>query len=88
MARPTLKRKTDFRVWAELMGFNGQSISKAARLIGIETPTLASKLNTGGRELTQTERLAMAAVRAGLEPWSPEADERITSAGRATSTDA
>ncbi len=71
MARPTLKRKTDFRVWAELMGFNGQSISKAARLIGIETPTLASKLNTGGRE-----------------PWSPEADERITSAGRATSTDA
>lgn len=88
MKRPTIKRKTDFRIWAELMGFHGQSISKAARLIGIETPTLASKLNTGGRELTLTERLAMAAIRAGLEPWSPEKDEQIATAERAKPTDA
>lgn len=64
---------TDFSRWCAVMGFNGKQIGAAGKAIGIEPP-VASHTNTGKRDLTYTERLAMSAVRAGLEPWTPDTD--------------
>lgn len=63
-----------FQRWMGALGFNGQEKSKAAALIGVTRPNTISEIVSGKRELTETQRLAMAAIRAGLEPWSPEND--------------
>lgn len=70
------KVKTDFALWIERMGYNGKQVREAAARIGLGATT-ASQTSTGARELTDTERLAMAAVRAGLPAWTPETDEEI-----------
>lgn len=63
-----------FRQWTATMGYHAKQISKAARSIGIVSRTKASELWGGKKEPTLTERLAMSARRAGLEPWTPEND--------------
>jgi hypothetical protein len=61
-----------FKVWMELMKFNGKEVGKAGSLIGLGTRETASAKNTGKSEVNHTELLAMSAVAAGLKPWSPE----------------
>ena len=75
-----LKKMTarlDFQIWLERMGYNRKQVSKAAATIGMTGPTTVSQTSSGTRELTYTERLAMAAVRAGLPAWTPETDQEI-----------
>jgi hypothetical protein len=65
-----------FKAWAETMGFNNKELSQAGDLIGVKYPTLARRL--GDQGLSKTERLAMAAIRAGLSPWTPKADREAS----------
>lgn len=69
--------KHDFQIWMRAMGFHGKQVTEAARMIGVEGSRTATSINTGDRPLTETERLAMAAVRAGLPAWTPENDQEI-----------
>lgn len=59
---------SEFRTWMRAMGLNSKQVSTAAEMLGITT-VVASHLSRGKRELTQQERLAMAALLAGLKPW-------------------
>ena len=70
-------RRLDFQIWLERMGYNRKQVREAAGRIGMTGATIASQTSSGTRELTVTERLAMAAVRAGLPPWTPETDQEI-----------
>lgn len=70
----------DFRLWASRMGFGQRQVSAAAELIGINNKWTASNTYTGKRELSTSERLAMSAVRAGLQPWTPEYDAELQAA--------
>ena len=69
-------RINDFREWMERMGFNGHQVAIAGSLVGLGATTL-SKTRSGQRDLTHAERLAMSAVRAGLQPWTPEYDDKL-----------
>lgn len=69
-----------FRVWVIRMGFNQKQITAAANTIGIQSSATASLTFNGKRELTLTERLAMSARRAGLQPWTPDYDAELTEA--------
>lgn len=73
---------SDFSEWMRARGFHGKQISEAGRAIGHGNATTSQKTYHGERELTDTERLAMSAVAAGLAPWTPET-ERETAAVRA-----
>jgi hypothetical protein len=73
--------ETDFQVWMRAMGFHGKQIAHAGRLIGHGNADTSQKTNKGDRELTHTERLAMAAVRAGLPAWTPQTDQEIADVG-------
>lgn len=70
----------DFRVWLARMGFNSRQVTAGAELIGINSRT-ATSTNTGARDLTVSERLAMSAVRAGLKPWTPAYDDELVEQG-------
>ncbi len=59
---------SEFRTWMRAMGLNFKQVSTAAEMLGITT-VVASHLSRGKRELSQQERLAMAALLAGLKPW-------------------
>lgn len=65
-----------FARWRKALGMNAKQVSAAGALIGLPTPA-ASRRNRGSIEPDLTEQLAMAAVRAGLPPWSPKADGEI-----------
>lgn len=80
-----LKRKSDFQIWRTMMRGTIKTVEAAGEAIGIRSLTKLSALNTGAQELSVTERLAMSAVRAGLPPWTPEADERIDLLGSVAS---
>lgn len=79
---------SDFRLWVSRMGFNQRQVTVAADLIGIGTSKTASLTYTGRRELTQTERLAMSAVRLGLKPWTPGYDDELQAMAPVASTPA
>lgn len=69
-----------FRDWCTRLGFNDKKqLSVAGELLGMERRT-ASKTANGHRELTQVERLAMSAIRAGLQPWTPGYDPVLSAA--------
>ncbi len=70
--------RPDFSAWMQALGMHGRQVSEAGNMIGIERGAQASLIHTGKRDLTTTERLAMAAVRAGLPAWTPETDEEIS----------
>lgn len=72
----TVADDNEFRVWMKAMGFNSKQVSAAGETIGM-SPSLAGHSSRGVRELTQTERLAMAAATAGIPPWTPEAAAEI-----------
>lgn len=72
---------TDFAKWMKAMGYNGKQITKAGRDIGLHSQTIILESYHGKREITDVERLAMAAVRAGLPAWTPETDKVIAAAG-------
>ena len=73
--------ETDFRKWATACGFNGKEVSKAGEAIGIGQ-TSARERNRGEKDLSYTERLAMAAYAAGLPAWTPETAAEIASVKR------
>lgn len=66
---------SDLAVWVSRMGLRGAKFSQATQMIGMAGPSVASRVNSGKRSLTVTERLAMSALRAGLQPWTPEYDD-------------
>lgn len=61
----------DFRAWMKALGYNAKQVTAAGELLGM-SPSLAGHSSRGLRDLTKTERLAMAAATAGLPEWSPE----------------
>lgn len=67
-----------FAQWIAAMGYNKKQVSKAGALLGMPTHQ-AGRRNRGEVEPDLVERLAMAAVRAGLPPWSPKTDAEIAS---------
>lgn len=71
-----MKYHTDFAAWITAIGMNGKQVTAAGRLMGIGSRTALESFR-GNRSLTETERLAMSAVRAGLPPWTPEDDEQF-----------
>lgn len=72
------KTQTDFALWREAMGFNGKQVAEAGSLLGYSEAS-ASLLHRGKQELTLPDRLAMAALRAGLKPWTPRTDSHAES---------
>lgn len=76
-----------FREWATRLGFGKKQVSVAGSLIGL-APRTSSLTANDHRELTQTERLAMSAIRAGLQPWTPGYDSALlrASSGNRPST--
>jgi hypothetical protein len=66
--------KNDFTIWRERMGFGVKQTGHAASLIGYRARS-ATAMATGKRRPDRTDRLAMSAVRAGLEPWTPQNDK-------------
>lgn len=74
----------DFRTWIARMGFNEKKqLSVAGGLLDMKRFT-ASETANGRRELTQVERLAMSAIRAGLHPWTPAYDASLVAASAGT----
>lgn len=71
-----------FAQWLAAMGFNKKQVTKAGALLGMPTAQ-AVRRNRGEVEPDLSERLAMAAVRAGLPPWSPKTDAEIAAVGHA-----
>ena len=67
---------SEVAIWLEQMGFNGKQVSAAAEQIGLSGRQLTRKRD-GEAELTLQDRLAMAAARAGLQPWTPETDRDL-----------
>lgn len=61
----------DFRAWMKALGYNAKQVTSAGELLGM-SPSLAGHSSRGLRDLTKTERLAMAAATAGLPQWSPD----------------
>lgn len=82
---PPSQVANDFREWISRMGFKGAKVSQAAQALGFQSHITPSALSTGKRELTLTERLAMSAIRAGLQPWTPEYDDVLVAEHKATS---
>lgn len=63
-----------FKAWMERMGFNGKQVSAAGEAIGVKSYNTVKVRLIDKDDLSKTELLAMAALRAGLEPWSEEND--------------
>ncbi len=68
--------ESEFKQWMDTLGFNGKEVTKAGSLIGIGQ-TSSRERYRDEKELSLTERLAMAAVAAGIPPWSPETRSEI-----------
>lgn len=60
----------DFRAWMKAMGFNAKQVALAGETIGMAS-AMAGRTARGERDLSDTERLAMAAVTANLPRWKP-----------------
>lgn len=70
------EESNDFRLWMKSLGYNAKQVSTAGEVVGM-SPSLAGHSSRGLRELTYTERLAMAAATAGIPAWSPETADDI-----------
>ena len=73
--------ETDFRKWMDTLDFNGKEVTKAGEAVGIGS-TASKERYRGERDLTFTERLAMAALAAGLPAWHPSTAEEIRASRR------
>lgn len=65
------KPDNDFDKWAKAMGYNGKQLGQAAQSIGYARSTATA---LSGDDIPEVVRLAMAARRAGLPPWTPGED--------------
>lgn len=72
---------SDFKKWMDSLGFNGKEVTKAGAEIGIGQ-TSSRERYRGEKELSLTERLAMAAIAAGLPAWSMETKGEIDTCRR------
>jgi hypothetical protein len=70
----------DFRAWMKALGFNAKQVTAAGETIGMSS-SLAGHSSRGLRELTMTERLAMAAATAGLPAWTPDTAAELDAVG-------
>ncbi|MDH6273611.1 hypothetical protein M2311_003701 [Rhizobium leguminosarum] len=70
------EESNDFRTWMKSLGYNAKQVSNAGEVVGM-SPSLAGHSSRGLRELSYTERLAMAAATAGLPAWTPEKADEI-----------
>lgn len=68
--------ESEFKQWMDTLGFNGKEVTKAGSLIGIGQ-TSSRERYRGEKELSLTERLAMAAIAAGLPAWGSETKAEI-----------
>ncbi|KZL17660.1 hypothetical protein PsAD2_02996 [Pseudovibrio axinellae] len=75
-----VKEQTDFEIWMQAHGFHGKQVSAAGEAIGFASAT-SKRAKAGTKTLSKTDRLAMAAVRAGIPEWTPETDEEIHALG-------
>jgi hypothetical protein len=66
----------EFRQWMRSMGYNAKQVSVAGEVLGM-SPSLAGHSSRGLRELTKTERLAMAAATTGIPEWSPASESEL-----------
>lgn len=73
-----MKKLNDFLAWMGRVGYRRQGA--AGRAIGLMSDPTITAVVHGRRELTLTERLAMSAVRAGLQPWTPDYDAELMAA--------
>lgn len=72
-----MKNMSLYEQWLESMGiYHGEIYDKSSELLGMSRHQV-QPLKTGAREPSRTQLLAMAAVRAGLGPWSPDNDEEL-----------
>lgn len=71
-----MKYRTDFAAWMTTLGMNGKEVSAAGALIGV-SPRVAQACFRGDRELTKMDRLAMSAVAAKIDEWTPETARTI-----------
>lgn len=74
---------SDFKAWATAMGFHGKQVGKAGAAIGIGASTAQTRYR-GEKDLDLTERLAMAAITAGLPAWTPERHPELAACGKVT----
>jgi hypothetical protein len=74
------KSPSIFAQWLAAMGLNKKQVTKGGEMIGLTTDSSVRR-NRGEVDSDLTERLAMAAVRAGLPPWSPKTDAEIAAVG-------
>lgn len=70
--------ETIFAKWMRAMGFHRKQMGHAATLIGVGA-RIGQRKVSGESVTTQTELLAMSAVRAGLPAWSEDNDAAIGS---------
>ena len=64
----------EFTRWRAIMGY---SVGEAAEKLGMKLTT-ATSVSQGRRSLRDVERLAMAALRSDLPPWSAKRDAEIS----------
>jgi hypothetical protein len=72
---------SDFKAWAAAMGFHGKQVGKAGAAIGIGAATAQTRYR-GDKDPNLTERLAMAAITAGLPAWTPANHGDIQTCGK------
>lgn len=71
-----------FRKWMAHMGYNGKQMSVAGEAMGIGV-WRTKALSTGSTDADRRDRLAMAAVAAGIPEWTPENADMIDRIRRA-----
>ena len=64
------------------MGFNGKQVTAAGEAIGVKSYNTVKVRMIDKDDLSKTELLAMAALRAGLQPWSEDTDAELVKTRR------
>lgn len=70
-----------FKTWMAAMGFHGKQVSAAGAQIGMGSSTALLRYR-GEKDPDLMERLAMAAVTAGLPAWTPDNHRELEAAGQ------
>ena len=72
---------SEFKAWMSAMGYHGKQVAKAGASIGMGAGTAHLRYR-GEKAPDLMERLAMAAVTAGLPAWSPERHLELEACGK------
>lgn len=70
-----------FKAWMSAMGFHGKQVSAAGAAIGMGSSTAQLRYR-GEKDPDLMERLAMAAVTAGLPAWTPANHHELEATGK------